>query len=190
MIGLTGGVGSGKSTVAGILADLGATIVDTDQVARDVVEPGGAASQAVLRRFGTIDRAALADIVFTDPDARRDLNAIVHPAVEAEVDRRIAELTATDAVVVLAVPLLVEAGWTDKVDHVVVVDTPEDVAVRRVVASGRLAEADVRRRIAAQATRDVRLAHAETVITNHGTLADLDHQVRALYRALVTRAGT
>ena len=180
-MGLTGGVGSGKSTVADLLAEFGATVIDTDVIAREVIEPGGAAHDAVLHRFGTVDRAALADLIFSDDEARRDLNAIVHPAVADAVDRRLAA-TPDDAVVVLVVPLLVEAGWQDRVDHVVVVDTPEELAIRRVVASGRLTEADVRRRMAAQATRDERRRHADTVLTNDGDLAHLAEQVRLLMR--------
>ncbi|MGH9225193.1 MAG: dephospho-CoA kinase [Acidimicrobiales bacterium] len=189
MIGLTGGVGSGKSTVAELLAALGATVIDTDEIAREVVQPGGIAHAAVIGRFGTLDRFTLADLVFSDAAARRDLNEIVHPAVAATVDERLAGLASADSpdIVVLVVPLLVEAGWTDRVDHVVVVDTPEEVAVRRVVESGRLVEADVRRRIAAQATRAARLAHADTVITNGGSRADLVRQVDAFWRDLRRR---
>jgi dephospho-CoA kinase len=166
------------------LADLGAVIIDTDEIARDVVQPGGSAHAEVLARFGTTDRSTLADLVFSDPEARHDLNAIVHPAVATAVDHRLAGLAGTDAVVVLVVPLLVEAGWTDRVDHVIVVDTPEETAVRRVVDSGRLRESDVRRRIAAQASRAARLAHADTVIANDGDLDELRHQVEHLWNEL------
>lgn len=167
--------------MADLLAAHGAAIIDTDEIAREVVQPGGPAHAAVVERFGTIDRRTLADLVFSDHDARRDLDVIVHPAVAAVVEQRLAGNQAP--VVVLVVPLLVEAGWTDKVDHIVVVDTPEEIAVRRVVASGRLTEPDVRRRIAAQATRRQRLAHADTVLTNRGSLDDLARQVDAFWAA-------
>lgn len=185
MLGLTGGIGAGKSTVAGLLADRGAVVVDTDEIARAVVEPGGAAYDAVVRRFGLVDRARLADIVFADAAARADLNAIVHPEVAAAVDRRlVAERAAGTHVVVVDVPLLVEAGWTGRVDRVVVVDAPEDVVVRRLVDGRGMAEADVRRRMAAQATRADRLAAADAVLDNRGSLAQLVAQVDALWESM------
>jgi dephospho-CoA kinase len=192
VIGLTGGIGSGKTTVSDMLTGMGAVVIDTDLVARDVVEPDGAAHAAVRRRFGPavvgpggeIDRAALARLVFADPEARSDLNALVHPAVATEVDARLRELAGTGTTVVLVVPLLVEAGWTDRVDHVVVVDCPEDTAVRRLVGSGRLTEREARQRVAAQASRQERLNRADTVIDNSGPADALGPQVEALWEAL------
>ena len=148
-------------------------VVDTDVVARQVVAPGGAAHDALVRRFGpalAADRRALAGVVFSDPEALADLNAIVHPAVREEVGRRLAELRERDAdVVVLAVPLLVETGGAYGVAAVVVVDCPEEVAVRRLVEQRGMDEADVRRRMAAQASRDERTAAADVIIHNEGS---------------------
>ncbi|HVF14224.1 MAG TPA: dephospho-CoA kinase, partial [Acidimicrobiales bacterium] len=170
VVGLTGGIGSGKSTVSTLLAVRGALVVDTDVVARQVVAPGGPAHEALVARFGrelAADRQALAGVVFSHPAALADLNAIVHPAVREEVGRRLDELRARGAaVVVLAVPLLVETGRSYDVAGVVVVDCPEDVAVRRLVEQRAMDEADVRRRMTAQASREERLAAADFVIHN------------------------
>ncbi len=159
-------------------------VIDADDLAREVVEPGEAAYAAVVERFGPsvvaadrrLDRKALADVVFSDPRARADLEAIVHPAVLALRERRLAELEDTDRVVVAVVPLLVEVGWDDA-DAVVVVDCPEEVAVRRLVEGRGMDEADVRRRMAAQTTRAERLARADFVVRNDGTPVDLRREV-------------
>jgi dephospho-CoA kinase len=169
-----------------MLAEHGALVIDADAVAREVVLPGTSAFSAICARFATADRSELAEIVFSDPGARRDLNAIVHPAVGAAVDSRLAALAATDpdGVVILEVPLLVETDW-QKGDLVVVVDCPEDVAVRRLVAGRGMSEDDARRRVAAQATRAERLARADRVVTNEGGLDDLRRAVDALWPDLV-----
>ena len=180
VVGLTGGIGSGKSTVSSLLTERGALVVDTDVVARQVVAPGGPAYDALVDRFGPTlasDRRALAGVVFSDPSALADLNAIVHPAVREEVARRMAELRDEGAdVVVLAVPLLVETGGAYGVDAVVVVDCPEEIAVRRLVEQRGMDEADVRRRMAAQASRDERTAIADVVIHNDASMDDLEAQ--------------
>ncbi len=180
VVGLTGGIGSGKSTVSSLLAERGALVVDTDAVARRVVAPGGPAHEALVARFGSelaADRRALAGVVFSDPDALADLNAIVHPAVRAEVGRRLAELRARDAeIVVLAVPLLVETGGAYEVAGVIVVDCPEEVALRRLVEHRGMDEADVRRRMAAQASREQRMSAADIIIHNEGPMEDLESQ--------------
>ena len=180
VVGLTGGIGSGKSTVSSLLTERGALVVDTDVVARQVVAPGGPAYDALVRRFGptlAADRRALAGVVFSDPSALADLNGIVHPTVREEVARRMAELREEGAdVVVLAVPLLVETGGAYGVDAVVVVVCPEDLAVRRLVEQRRMDEADVRRRMAAQASRDERVAIADVVIHNDASMEDLESQ--------------
>jgi dephospho-CoA kinase len=192
VLGLTGGIGAGKSTVAALLAAHGAVVIDTDQVARDVVEPGGTAYDGVVRRFGPgildadgrVVRARLAEAAFADSGARADLNALVHPAVETEVRETLARLDTPGRVVVLEVPLLVEAGWAPIVDRVVVVDCPEDVAVRRLVEIRGMDETDARRRIAAQASRAERLAAADHVIGNDDTLDDLRRRVDELWASL------
>jgi dephospho-CoA kinase len=181
VVGLTGGIGSGKSTVSTMLAERGAPVVDTDAVARQVVAPGGPAHDALVARFGpqlAADRRALAGVVFSEPAALADLNAIVHPAVREEVGRRLHSLreSGTD-VVILAVPLLVETGGAYDVAGVVVVDCPEEVAVRRLVEHRGMDEADVRRRMAAQASREERTAAADVIIHNDGSLDDLKSQV-------------
>ena len=170
--------------MAELLAARGAVVVDADDLAREAVEPEGPAYDAVVARFGagvvapdgTIDRPALAGLVFTDPVARADLEAIVHPAVAAARDRRLAELADGDDVVVAVVPLLVEVGW-DEADAIVVVDCPEELAVRRLVEDRGMDEADVRRRLAAQASRGDRLARADYVIVNDGTRDDLAAEI-------------
>lgn len=170
--------------MASLLGERGAVVIDADDLAREVVEPGGPAYAAVVERFGpavvtadgSLDRKALAGVVFSDPLARADLEAIVHPAVEAARNRLLAELESTDRVVVAVIPLLVEVGWVGA-DAVVVVDCPEEVAVRRLVESRGMEEADVRRRMAAQATRTERLARADRVIVNDGSPADLVAEV-------------
>jgi dephospho-CoA kinase len=184
VVGLTGGIGSGKSTVARLLADKGAVVIDADRLAREVVEPGTEAYRRVVERFGpgvvapdgTLDRPALARIVFADPEARRDLERITHPAIGARMAERMAELSGTDAVVVLDVPLLVESGRTD-VAGVIVVDCPEEVAVERLVAQRGMDPVDARRRMAAQASREERLARADFVIDNSGSPEELRAQV-------------
>ena len=186
-VGLTGGIGSGKSTVAQMFADLGAWVVDADAIAREVVAPGSEGLAELVEQFGSqiltdngdLDRAAVAAVVFSDPSARERLNAIVHPLIA----RRTTELIAAipqDAVLVHDVPLLVELGMQATYDLVVVVDAPDDVRIRRLVQRG-LDEDDARARIAAQASRDERLAVADVVIENAGDLDDLRRQVTAAW---------
>ncbi|MEA2705111.1 MAG: dephospho-CoA kinase [Actinomycetota bacterium] len=186
VVGLTGGIGAGKSTVSSLLAGRGAVIVDTDVVARSVVAPGGSAHDAMVARFGAAlaaDRRALAGVVFSDPAALADLNAIVHPAVRDDVARRLASLDAATQVVVLDVPLLVESGGRDHygVAGVLVVDCPEEVAVARLVDQRGMDEADARRRMAAQASRAERLAAADFVIHNEAGLDQLAAEVDAAW---------
>ncbi|MDQ4070693.1 MAG: dephospho-CoA kinase [Actinomycetota bacterium] len=192
VVGLTGGIGSGKSTVAGLLAARGAVVVDADRLAREVVAQGTPGYDTVVARFGSgvvaadgsLDRRALAGLVFDDPAARADLNAVIHPAVRAAIDRLLAELAGTDAVVVLEIPLLVESGRSYGESAVIVVDCPEDVAVRRLVEGRGMDEADARRRMAAQASRADRLAVADVVLDNSGSRADLERQVDELWSRL------
>jgi dephospho-CoA kinase len=183
-IGLTGGIGSGKSAVAQLLAAKGAEVIDADEIAREVVAPGGRAYDEVVERFGekvlngdgSIDRTALAAIVFSDEDARRELNAVVHPAVGAVMGERISAAAAAEhEVVVLDIPLLVEAGGRSRyqVAGVLVVDAPLDIARQRLVMLRGMTEAEVSARMAAQATREQRLAAADFVILNMGTMEEL-----------------
>jgi dephospho-CoA kinase len=189
VIGLTGGIGSGKSTVSALLAAKGAVVVDADAIVRDVQRPGTPVFAAMVERFGpgivaadgTLDREAVADRVFGDPDALAALNAIVHPAVGAEIARRMQELATTDAVVVLDVPLMVESRNAYPVAGLLVVDVDPEVALRRVVEQRGMREDDVRARLGRQATREQRLARADRVIDNSGTLDDLRAQVDAAW---------
>jgi dephospho-CoA kinase len=181
VVGLTGGIGSGKSTVSALLAERGAVIVDADAIAREVVQPGGPAHDALVERFGTTDRPTIASVVFNDPAALAALNAIVHPAVGAEIGRRLVEASDTGDVVVLDIPLLVESKNPYAVAGVIVVDVPVDVAVARLVEQRGMAEADARARVAAQASREARLARADCVIDNRGSRQDLADQVDACW---------
>ncbi len=198
-VGLTGGIGSGKSEVSKRLAALGAVVVDADKAAREVVEPGtpGLARIAetfgpgVLRADGTLDRAKLAEIVFADEEARGRLNAIVHPLVHEHM--RVAEAAAVQTggdgvVIVHDVPLLAEGGRGGEFDLVIVVDVPPEVQVERLAGRG-LPEEQARARMAAQATRERRLAIADVVIDNSGTLADLDRRVAEVWTDLQSRAS-
>ena len=175
LIGLTGGIGSGKSTVSEALARRGAVVIDADRITRELQEPGQPVLAAMVERFGpgivqpdgTLDRQAVADIVFHDANALADLNAIVHPAVGTEIAQRLAAQVDTDHVVILDVPLLVESG-RDDMAALIVVDTDPEVAVDRLVRFRGLGEADARARIARQASREERLARADLVIGNDG----------------------
>jgi dephospho-CoA kinase len=184
LVGLTGGIGSGKSTVSALLAAKGAVIVDADAITRELQEPGQPVLAAIVERFGegvlredgSLDRAALAAVVFADADALGALNAIVHPAVGAEITRRIEAEGEGEAVVVLDVPLMVESGRYP-VDGLIVVDAPPAVALERLERDRGMAPADAGARMARQASRADRLAAADRVIDNSGTLDDLRHQV-------------
>lgn len=192
-IGLTGGIGSGKSTVARMLADRGAVVIDADAIARELVEPGAAALAELVTEFGPrilaadghLSRAELAALAFSEPRATVRLNAIMHPRIQAEAALRIAEQAARD-VVVYDMPLLVETGQTGMVDLVVVVDVPEEVQVDRAVRLRGLDEADVRRRMEVQADRQDRNAAADVVIDNSAGLQETQAQVDALWDRLVS----
>jgi dephospho-CoA kinase len=182
LIGLTGGIASGKSTIARRLAELGAIHLDADQLAREVVEPGSLALTQIGDRFGaaiiatdgTLDRTALGSIVFGDPQALADLNAIVHPAVQRLTLQRIAEAGEQDpdAVVIYDVPLLVEADVSHAWDLVVVADAPAELRVRRLIELRGMTEAEARARITRQASDEDRRAIADIVLDTAGSVAD------------------
>lgn len=182
VVGLTGGIGSGKSTVSSLLAERGAVVIDADAIHRENMAPGGRVHDAVLARFGTVDRPTLASIVFSDPAALADLNALTHPAVAAVVAERLAAEADTDHVVVLDIPLLVESKSAYPLAGVIVVDAPPDIAVRRLVEQRGMDESDARARIAAQASRPERLAAADFVIDNSGSLDDLRAEVERCWQ--------
>lgn len=191
LVGLTGGIGSGKSTVSAALAARGAVVVDADAIVRELQEPGTPVLAAMVERFGddivrpdgSLDRQAVADRVFGDDEALADLNAIVHPAVGAEIARRLEAEAATDHVVVLDVPLLVESGRGD-LAGLIVVDTDPEVAVERLVSQRGFTEADARARIARQVSREERRARADVVIDNSGPREALEPQITACWRWL------
>ena len=192
-VGLTGGIGAGKSTVSRLLAALGAVVVDADQLAREVVAPGSPGLAEVLETFGAdlllpdggLDRAALAARVFGEPDALAQLNGLLHPRIGELTLQRFADAASSDApVLVHDVALLVENGLQGRYDVVVVVDVPPALQLDRLVRLRGMPEADARARIARQATREQRLAVATEVLRNDGTTAELETQVRDLWDRL------
>lgn len=194
LIGLGGGIGAGKSTVSAALARRGAVIVDADLIARQVVEPGTPALAALVVRFGpvivredaTLDRAALARLAFRDPESVAALNAITHPAIGAEINRQIAAHVGTDRVVILDAALLFDRS-RDGVVGSIVVDVDPEVAVDRLVRFRNFDADDARRRVAAQMTREARVALADRVIDNSTTVEELDGQVDAVWEWIQTR---
>lgn len=188
VVGLTGGIGSGKSTVADLFVAAGAGLVDTDAIAHELTAPDGAAMPAIAAAFGAavltptgaLDRAAMRQRVFADAGARQQLEAILHPMIRQLSDARC--LAATTPYVVLAVPLLVESGtYRARCDRIVVVDCPESLQIERVMARNGLAAEQVRAIMAAQATRADRLAAADDVVLNDGGLTKLYEQVERLH---------
>jgi dephospho-CoA kinase len=194
-IGLTGGIASGKSTVADMFADLGVPVIDTDVIARDVVRPGQPALEEIREAFGagviaadgTLDRSAMRAIVFGDDAARRRLEAILHPKIR-EVTIGQAE-AAGGAYQVIVVPLLVESSLRAFVDRVLVVDCDEEIQVARLLERDTESEQQARKILAAQSTRDERLAIADDVIENEGSLEDAREQVLALHRSYLREAA-
>ncbi len=192
LIALTGGVASGKTAVSNRLAALGAIIIDTDLIAREVVEPGSSGLKQVVAVFGEdilqpnggLDRRALRQRIFDSPAARRQLEAITHPLIRQRAEAMI-QAADPERMVVLVVPLLVESGLFGRVDAVVVVDVPEELQVQRLRDRDGSSREDARRMLSAQASRHERLAHADHVIDNSGSLNDLDRQVTAIYRSLM-----
>ncbi len=192
-IGLTGGIGSGKSTVSTMLADHCAAVVDTDLIARQLTLAGGAAIEAIRSRFGSgfiaadgsLDRARMREAAFADGDVKRRLEAILHPLIGAEAERRATAAGDDVAAIVFDVPLLVESGrWRSRVDAVWVIDCSEARQVERVIARSGWTEAAVRSVIAQQATRAARRAAADAVIDNDAlSLAQLGVEVRGLWEA-------
>lgn len=201
-VGLTGGIGSGKSTVSAALAERGAEVIDADQIVRDLQVRGQPVFHAIVDHFGSrvldpdgnLDRAAVATIVFADPDELAALNAIVHPAVAERIEQRREQLRSTDAVVVHDIPLLVSAdgqrkGRYDHLAAIIVVDVDPEVAVQRLVRHRGFDADDARARMAHQASREARLAHADFVIDNNGSRNDLTGEIDACWRWLADLAA-
>ncbi|HET7776498.1 MAG TPA: dephospho-CoA kinase [Azospira sp.] len=196
VVGLTGGIGSGKSTVAELFVAKGAALVDTDAIAHELTGPGGLAMAAIAAEFGAevvdgrgaLDRAAMRRQVFADPAARRRLEGILHPLIRSESERRCREAAAP--YVILAVPLLVESGtYRERVQRVLVVDCPESVQIERVMARSQLSRSEAEAILAAQASRAERLAVADDVVDNGGAQAALSAQVEALHQKYLRAAG-
>ena len=190
VVGLTGGIGSGKSAVAELFAQRGINVVDTDAIAHALTVPGGAAMAAIRAEFGdaaagadgALDRAAMRAMVFADPSARKRLEAILHPLIRAESERQIAHKVAGSAYAILMVPLLIESGdYRKRVNRIAVVDCAESTQIERVVSRSGLARSEIERILAAQATRAERLAAADDVIDNDGALAGLAPQIERLH---------
>jgi len=199
VVGLTGGIGSGKSAAAGAFAALGAAIVDTDSIAHALTAPDGAALPALRAAFGTevftpdgqLDRATLRRLVFAEPAARTRLENMLHPLIRAEAESQLCRLATADfSYIVLVVPLLAETcGWRDCIDRIVVVDCPEEMQIQRVMARNAYSRAEVEAIMAAQAPRAARLAIANDVIVNDGSPADLQARVLGLHRQYLAAAA-
>lgn len=193
LIGLTGGIGSGKSTVASRLKTLGAQIVDADKIAREIVEPGepalaelAEAFDGVLNADGTLNRGELARQAFATPEATEKLNSITHPRIrERTLERFVQARNEAVPVLVYDMPLLIENGEYKKMDHVLVVDAEDEIRIDRLVNSRGLDEDDARRRIAAQISREERLAAADSVVDNSGTRDQLLQQVDTFWEQVV-----
>lgn len=196
VVGLTGGIGSGKSAVAAEFARLGATVVDTDTIAHELTGPGGAAMPEVRRQFGSafvdaagaMDRERMRELVFSDPTQKQRLEALLHPMIRAESARRIA--SATGPYVLHVVPLLIESpGYRERVGRVLVVDCPEELQVERVRQRSGLPEGEIRRIIASQIQREKRRAAADDVIDNSGPVSAMQQQVRKLHETYLKLAS-
>ena len=189
-VGLTGGIGSGKTTVANLFAALGATVIDTDLIAHQVTAPGGSAIEAIRQQFGNdfllpngaLDRARMRDLVFSDPTQKRNLENILHPLIRQETEAQAAQ--AGGAYTIFVVPLLVESGnWRQRVNRILVIDCLEETQIARVVQRNGLEEAQVRAIMASQVTRETRLAAADDVLLNEKDAAALPAQVERLHAA-------
>jgi dephospho-CoA kinase len=196
LVGLTGGIGSGKSTVARMLEERGAVVFDADLLAREAVEPGTSGHTAVIERFGAdvlapggeLDREALASIVFADPSARRDLERIVHPEVRRLFAEGSEAYRDTDRIVVFSAPLLVESGMHTAFEILVVVSATVATQIERLMRQRGMSEAAIRARIDAQAPLEDKAAVADFLVDNGGTLAELESQVERLWHDLSARA--
>ena len=197
VVGLTGGIGSGKTVVSDRFARHGVPVIDTDLIARELVEPGQPALADIVTEFGSncldgdgrLHRARLRERVFADPAGRRRLEAILHPRIRAVTRDRVAALTAIPYCLVV-IPLLTETGMTDLVDRVLVVDAPEAEQIRRVMARDRIDAIQAQAILAAQARRDARLALADDILENAGDLAELDRRIATLHRHYSVLAAT
>jgi len=198
LVGLTGGIGSGKSAVGNLFAERGVAVIDTDAIAHALTAPGGSAMPAICAEFGdgvanadsALDRAAMRAIVFNDPSARKRLEAILHPLIRSESERLLLAAAGRAPYAILMVPLLVESGdYQKRVDRILVVDCSEATQIARVMRRNGLAREEVERILAAQASRAERLAAADDVIDNDGDLAALAPQAERLHANYLALAG-
>jgi len=195
LIGLTGGIGSGKTTVSNLFAQLGAGIVDTDLIAHQITAPGGKAIPLIRDHFGAefidnsgaLDRAKMRSLVFQNPEAKKALEEITHPLIRQETLRQADQLADAGApYLLLVVPLLIESGaWIDQIDYLVVVDCPEETQIQRVMHRSNLSRTEVEAILKAQASRQERLALANTVIDNQGKLSELKSAVQELHQKIL-----
>lgn len=195
LIGLTGGIGSGKTAVSNLMAQLGAGIVDTDLIAHQITAPGGKAIPLIQDYFGTefidnsgaLDRAKMRSLVFQNPEAKKALEAITHPLIRQETIRQAVQLADAGApYLLLVVPLLIESGaWIDQIDYLVVVDCPEETQIQRVMHRSNLSRTEVEAILKAQASRQERLALANAVIDNQGKLSELKSAVQELHQKIL-----
>jgi dephospho-CoA kinase len=193
-VGLTGGIGSGKSTAAALFAGHGVPVIDADEIARQLVTPGQPAYEQVIRTFGSgivatngrLDRDRLRRIVFADPEQRKRLEAILHPLVRREIQRETRRLQAPYCIIVI--PLLIEANQRDLVDRVLVIDCDEGLQLQRVAGRSQLTEDEIRKIVGAQLSRNERLRHADDVILNNTDLGELRANVEALHQRYLTLA--
>lgn len=196
-IGLTGGIASGKTAVADLFAGLGATVVDTDVIAREVVAPGEPGLAAIKKEFGdsilnpdgTLDRSALREIVFTDPQRKTTLEALLHPLIRAATIAQLEQTAANADYQIVVVPLLLETGFIELVDRVLVVDCPEQIQLSRLKTRDGSDADTAQAIISAQTGRQQRLSRADDVIDNSGALAELEPAVRALHKKYLDIAG-
>jgi dephospho-CoA kinase len=195
LIGLTGGIGSGKTTVSDLLAKLGAGIVDTDLIAHQITAPNGVAISLIEKQFGSefiaadgaLNREKMRTLIFNSPEARKSLETITHPLIRQETARQALQLNKDGApYLVFVVPLLIESGsWKDLIDRLVVVDCPKETQIKRVMQRSNLTQEEVERILAAQASREERLKHADAVIENQGSLKELEVQVENLHQKIL-----
>ena len=196
-IGLSGGIGCGKSEANAVFRSLGAPVVDADEIARELTAPGRPELDEIAAAFGAgiiggdgaLDRARLREIIFSDDDARRRLNAILHPRVRRETEKRVLALAADNACCIITAPLLIEAGMSDLADVVVVIDCDEETRVRRIVARDGGDAAQAKRIIAAQAGAEERLRAADIVIDNRGDREQLRRKIERLHRKLLENSA-
>ena len=195
LIGLTGGIGSGKTTVSDLLAKLGAGIVDTDLIAHHITAPNGVAISLIEKQFGSefiaadgaLNREKMRTLIFNSPEARKSLEIITHPLIRQETARQALQLNKDGApYLVFVVPLLIESGsWKDLIDRLVVVDCTKETQIKRVMQRSNLTQEEVERILAAQASREERLKHADVVIENQGSLKKLEAEVENLHQKIL-----